>query len=188
MFLSQVQHTPGLHLIGVADLDPARAHKACRTVGWPDERCRAAGLVLAPTLELLDELHLGSIQLLISTVPEVGANRLLIQKVRKINKKAVIMATAERFKDALRLYAAGSDYVIMPHMIGGEHVSQLLRESKRDFASLKRRKQEHLAEIKAREQLGKTNIKMNIFNKGIINKEITKNKGLNKLINKGFTK
>ena len=138
--------------------------------------------------ELLDELHLGSIQLLISTVPEVGANRLLIQKVRKINKKAVIMATAERFKDALRLYAAGSDYVIMPHMIGGEHVSQLLRESKRDFASLKRRKQEHLAEIKAREQLGKTNIKMNIFNKGIINKEITKNKGLNKLINKGFTK
>lgn len=42
MFLSQVQHTPGLHLIGIADLDPDRARQACHTVGWPEERCRAA--------------------------------------------------------------------------------------------------------------------------------------------------
>ena len=42
MFLSQVLHTPGLHLVGIADLDPERARRACRAVGWPDERCRAA--------------------------------------------------------------------------------------------------------------------------------------------------
>ncbi len=42
MFLSQVQHTPGLHLVGIADLDPARARKACLAVGWPKERSAAA--------------------------------------------------------------------------------------------------------------------------------------------------
>lgn len=42
MFLSQVQHTPGLHLVGIADLDPARARKACHAVGWPKERSAAA--------------------------------------------------------------------------------------------------------------------------------------------------
>ncbi len=107
--------------------------------------------------ELLDELHLDQIQLLISTIPELQANRLLIEEVRKINKKAVIMTTADLVRDAFRLYRAGSDYVIMPHMIGGEHVSHLLRESKQDFASLKRRKQEHLAELKARARESKQN-------------------------------
>ncbi|MBE0530925.1 MAG: Gfo/Idh/MocA family oxidoreductase [Rhodospirillales bacterium] len=41
MFLSQVQHTPGLHLVGIADLDPERARAACRAVGWPKERSAA---------------------------------------------------------------------------------------------------------------------------------------------------
>lgn len=41
MFISQVQHTPGLHLLGIADLDPGRARQACRAVGWPAEGCAA---------------------------------------------------------------------------------------------------------------------------------------------------
>ena len=41
MFISQVQHTPGMHLLGIADLDPDRARRACRSVGWPAERCTA---------------------------------------------------------------------------------------------------------------------------------------------------
>ncbi len=47
MFISQVQHTPGLHLLGIADLDPDRARKACRTVGWPADRCTAKTLAEA---------------------------------------------------------------------------------------------------------------------------------------------
>ena len=37
MFLSQVPTTPGLHVAVIADLDPAQAYQACKTVGWPDE-------------------------------------------------------------------------------------------------------------------------------------------------------
>ncbi|RYC30171.1 flagellar biosynthesis protein FlgA [Lichenibacterium minor] len=41
MFLSQAWRTPGIHLVGVADLSPARAQDSMRRVGWPDERFRA---------------------------------------------------------------------------------------------------------------------------------------------------
>ena len=36
MFLSQVPTTAGLAVVAIADLDPERARRACREVGWPD--------------------------------------------------------------------------------------------------------------------------------------------------------
>src|SRR3954452_223891 len=41
MFLSQGPRTPGLHIVGIADLDAARARKAVERVGWPAERATA---------------------------------------------------------------------------------------------------------------------------------------------------
>ena len=35
MYLSQVRRTPGMHLVGVADLSPPRAKEARARVGWP---------------------------------------------------------------------------------------------------------------------------------------------------------
>ena len=44
MFLAQALRTPGLHLLGVADLAPARARENLARVGWPAERIAAASL------------------------------------------------------------------------------------------------------------------------------------------------
>src|SRR4051794_9684690 len=41
MFLSQAPRTPGLHVVGIADLSAARAHQALARVGWPTERSAA---------------------------------------------------------------------------------------------------------------------------------------------------
>lgn len=38
MFLSQARVTPGMQLLGIADLDPNRARSACQRTGWPPER------------------------------------------------------------------------------------------------------------------------------------------------------
>ncbi len=38
MFLAQVPHTPGLEVVAIADLDPARAKAACKAVGWDEAR------------------------------------------------------------------------------------------------------------------------------------------------------
>ena len=44
MVLAQAQRIAGLHIVGVADLDPARAHAALHRVGWPPERAAAPTL------------------------------------------------------------------------------------------------------------------------------------------------
>ena len=44
MFLSQAPRTPGLHVVGIADLDVARARHSCARVGWPAERYAAGSL------------------------------------------------------------------------------------------------------------------------------------------------
>ena len=47
MFLAQARRTPGLHVMAIADLEPQRAHEACRRVGWPDEAHGAADFAAA---------------------------------------------------------------------------------------------------------------------------------------------
>jgi predicted homoserine dehydrogenase-like protein len=42
MFLAQARRTPGLHLLGIADLDLSRARANCRATGWSDEQVAAA--------------------------------------------------------------------------------------------------------------------------------------------------
>ena len=37
MFLAQARVTPGLHIMGIADLDPARGTVALTAAGWPAE-------------------------------------------------------------------------------------------------------------------------------------------------------
>ncbi|MEI6737969.1 MAG: Gfo/Idh/MocA family oxidoreductase, partial [Pseudomonadota bacterium] len=44
MFLSQVPRTPGLHLTGIADLNPARACESLTRVGWPTEKFSAPSI------------------------------------------------------------------------------------------------------------------------------------------------
>jgi predicted homoserine dehydrogenase-like protein len=44
MFMAQVRLTRGMHLVGVADLDVARARSQLRNAGWPDEVYAAGSL------------------------------------------------------------------------------------------------------------------------------------------------
>lgn len=41
MFLAQVPRTPGLHVLGIADLLPSRARETLARIGWPAERYAA---------------------------------------------------------------------------------------------------------------------------------------------------
>ena len=58
MYLSQVRRTPGVHLVGVADLAPQRAKAALLRVGWPAVALGARSLAEAArkgTTRLLDD-------------------------------------------------------------------------------------------------------------------------------------
>jgi predicted homoserine dehydrogenase-like protein len=44
MFLAQVRLTPGMHLVGLADLMPQRAKERLTGVGWPAEQIDARSI------------------------------------------------------------------------------------------------------------------------------------------------
>jgi Kef-type K+ transport system membrane component KefB len=60
-------------------------------------------------LEILQRIPLRSVKLIVSTVPDVDDNRLIIRRAKQVNKNIVIFATAGHADDALELYEAGAD-------------------------------------------------------------------------------
>jgi len=79
-------------------------------------------------LEILEMLRIDKADLIISTVPNHHDTTLMIQKIREINPGATIIVTAYEAGQALELYKTGADYVIVPHFLGGEHLSTILQD------------------------------------------------------------
>jgi len=94
--------------------------------------------------EVLEKVDIKNSELIISTIPEIEDNMLLIKKTREINSKVPIFAVATRISEALDLYKAGADYVVLPQIIGGEKVFELIKKTKKDKSELKDVKKEHL--------------------------------------------
>jgi Kef-type K+ transport system membrane component KefB len=65
-------------------------------------------------------------KLLISTVPDVEDNLVLLAEIQHVNKKALIVMIALENDDAHALYAGGADYVVLPHLAGGHHLAKIL--------------------------------------------------------------
>ncbi len=71
-----------------------------------------------------------------------------------ITKKALIFVTANQVEEALTLYDAGADYVILPHLLGGDHVSILLEDFTGDINKILKTKLKHIDELHRRRELG----------------------------------
>ena len=104
--------------------------------------------------EIIHKMNLRHIKILISTVPEVQDNLLLIRKTRAVNSKAKIFVTANEIDEALRLYKAGADYVILPHFLGGEHVGDIISKHRKRKIDLKEHKTDHIRHLEQRKDIG----------------------------------
>ncbi len=98
--------------------------------------------------ETIEELNLKHAKMIISTAPNVNDNLFLIEKGKSINKNLVIIVTAQTVEEALDLYKAGADYVILPHLLGGEHAGILLEEIGEDLDKLIETKIRHIKELR----------------------------------------
>jgi len=105
-------------------------------------------------LEIIERLELKGVKTIISTVSDLADNKLLITKLKHENNKAVAIVTALDVPEALELYDAGADYVILPHFIGGEHVSLLLEDFSKNIKNLLKTKTAHIDELQRRHSFG----------------------------------
>ena len=105
-------------------------------------------------IEVLERLNFRKAKIVISTVPTKSDNMLLIDFARKENKKIIILVTASQIQEALDLYDAGADYVVMPHFLGGNYVSVLIEKFDDGLNKLLEHKIKHIKELRERRILG----------------------------------
>lgn len=82
--------------------------------------------------EVLDILNLEEARLIISTSPDLEGNKTLLEdlKLRKIN--IPVITRAETIKEAESLYKRGADFVILPEVMAGDMLSDILKEHLND--------------------------------------------------------
>jgi len=97
--------------------------------------------------EILESLKLEKVNMVISTVPSEIDNKFLINYVKSKNPKIKIFVTSNHTQQALDLYEAGADYVILPHVIGGKKISKFLVDVEKGKKNLKDIRKRHLKEI-----------------------------------------
>ncbi len=110
----------------------------------------------ATDINFIESFNFKNLELAISTIPTLEANTIIVETVRRSNKKATIMMVAHSIKDALKLYNLGADYIILPHFLGGRYAADMLchlngRFSRRKLAATKHR---HLSYLQKRLSLG----------------------------------
>lgn len=76
-------------------------------------------------IEIQERAQLQHAKLIVSTVPDVEDNLILLQSLKKRKTKVVLVA--QNTDEAKRLYAAGADYVVLPHLVGGRHIANILK-------------------------------------------------------------
>ncbi|MFA5060969.1 MAG: cation:proton antiporter [Candidatus Pacearchaeota archaeon] len=101
-------------------------------------------------IEFLQDLRIEKAKLIVSTVPEMEANLLLLDKIKHKNNKSVIIVTARQINEAFELYRSGADYVILPHFLGGEYTARLIEEVKADKRSYAKIRTKHIRNLKER--------------------------------------
>lgn len=100
--------------------------------------------------QLLEELGLTKAEIVISTVPNLSANLYLIDQTRTEEKGPLVVVTADDIDEALELYEAGADYVVLPHMLGGEEAARILETLTAGDERLQKGRTSHIQELELR--------------------------------------
>ncbi len=98
-------------------------------------------------IDVLDKLHLDKTDLVISTVVDEEDSMLLISETKFHNRKTPVIVTAENVRQALELYDYGADYVIVPRMLSGVVVSDIVEGYLKDRHKLEKLRENHVEEL-----------------------------------------
>jgi Kef-type K+ transport system membrane component KefB len=82
----------------------------------------------ASNIEFIESLDMSDLQVLVSTIVDIDINILILLTARKSRPDTIVIGTANNTSDALALYDSGFDYVIMPHLLGSQHIDDLFSE------------------------------------------------------------
>ncbi len=112
--------------IVLVDFDPSIVKKY-EKIGEGQKVFRLFGDI--SDLDIQQRAKLDNAKLVISTIPDIEDNLLLLKELKHENRKAKIVMMAIEGKEAKALYALGADYVVLPHLAGGRQIAKLIAEN-----------------------------------------------------------
>jgi Kef-type K+ transport system membrane component KefB/voltage-gated potassium channel Kch len=104
--------------------------------------------------EFLEDLEIYKASVIVSTIPEKETNELILDVLKRNKAKPIVLLTGRQIEDALELYDAGANYVIMPHFLGGEYTAKLIETAKKNNKIYKKEKAHEINLLKERLKMG----------------------------------
>jgi len=98
-------------------------------------------------IEFLETLSLDKAKIIISTIPEYEDELILFKYIRKHNKKIIIIGNLYHNTYLDDLYEAGANYVMMTHLLGGQWISDIIKEkswTEKIFSDLRKNQKEEM--------------------------------------------
>jgi len=77
--------------------------------------------------EILEASRINRARLVVSTIDSFNDNLVLLEYINRLEKKPMTIFTAGTRSNALRFYKNGADYVIVPEIVAGDHIRNLLK-------------------------------------------------------------
>ncbi len=104
-------------------------------------------------MELLNELDFNKTKMVISNISSYETNITFINKIKKLNKNIIIIVTSNRVDDTFHFYKEGATHVVMPSLLGGEHISSLINKNHFNKIKYIEDKFKHISSFENREEL-----------------------------------
>ncbi len=98
-------------------------------------------------VEFLEGLPLASSTMIIMTIPAVDDQLNLLTFVKKMNDKVLVIGNAYHKRDAELLYEHGAHFVMMPHFLGAQWISNVLRDKTWNHSTLLKLREEQRTSV-----------------------------------------
>lgn len=102
--------------------------------------------------DFLEDMKLAEADLIISTSTEMEASYIILSVAKRNAKSPLVWVVTHNIPNALELYDAKADYVILPHFLGGKYAASLLKRHTKGTIDLKEVRTKQIEQFKDRLQ------------------------------------
>ena len=126
--------------VAVIDVDPYRIN---RLIEQGDNSIYGD----ATDHEIMEKLYVRKAKMVISTLDKVEENKIMIELYRQVNRKIKFIMVSEDSDEALELYEAGANLVIVPTLISGDYLAYMLKRLKNNEIKIDDQKEREIKSI-----------------------------------------
>lgn len=97
--------------------------------------------------EFLMDINTEKAKLIVSTITDIAINRSLLVYLQLYNPEATFICHANTYDEAAELYRNGASYVMLPHFLGSERISNFIKRHGFDHTAFDSYREKHILTI-----------------------------------------